>query len=58
MLAADDGDPRTMAERHEIKIEWEKQTYDTMFPIAQAAYHARGGKLPILPGRALVSGDG
>jgi hypothetical protein len=58
MLAADDGDPHTMAERHEIKIAWEKQTYDTMFPIAQAAYHARGGKLPILPGRALVSGDG
>jgi len=58
MLAADDGDPRTMAERHEIKINWEKQVYDTMFPIAQAAYHARGGKNRILPGRALVSGEG
>jgi hypothetical protein len=58
MLAADDGDPRTMAERHEIKISWEKQNYDTMFPIAQAAYHARGGKNRILPGRALVSGEG
>jgi hypothetical protein len=58
MLAADDGDPRTMAERHEIKIGWEKQVYDTMFPIAKAAYHARGGKSPILPGRALVSGEG
>src|SRR3954463_13518291 len=58
MLAADDGDPRTMAERREIRISWQKQDYDTMFPIAQAAYHARGGKLPILPGRALVSGDG
>jgi hypothetical protein len=58
MLAADDGDPSTMAVRHEIKIEWEKQVYDTMFPIAQAAYHARGGKNPVLPGRALVSGAG
>jgi hypothetical protein len=58
LVAADDGDPRTMAERHEIKIDWQKQIYDTMFPIAQAAYHARGGKSPILPGRALVSGEG
>jgi hypothetical protein len=29
-----------------------------MFPIAQAAYHFRGGKASNLPGRALVSGDG
>ena len=29
-----------------------------MFPIAKAAYHARGGKAAILPGRALVSGEG
>jgi len=29
-----------------------------MFPIAQAAYHARGGKDPDLPGRADVSGMG
>jgi len=58
MLAADDGDPRTMAERHEIRIAWENQVYDTMFPIAQASYHARGGNSPVLPGRALVSGNG
>jgi hypothetical protein len=58
MLAADDGDPATMAERHEIRIAWKNGVYDTMFPIAQAAYHARGGKSPILPGRALVSGEG
>ena len=58
MLAADDGDPRTMAERHEIRIQWDRQVYDTMFPIARTAYHARGGKSPNLPGRALVSGDG
>ena len=35
-----------------------KQTYDTMFPVAQAAYHARGGKDPDLPGRATISGNG
>jgi len=58
MLAADDGDPRTMAERHDITISWEGRTFDTMFPIAKAAYHARGGKSPILPGRSLVSGEG
>ena len=58
MLAADDGDPGTMAERHEIRIAWEKQVYDTMFPIALSTFHARGGRNPTLPGRALVSGVG
>jgi len=67
MLAADDGDPRTMAERHEVKIRWHDphaagesgaSVYDTMFPIAEAAYHARGGKDPDLPGTSLVSGKG
>jgi hypothetical protein len=58
MLAADDGDPKTMAERHEIRIAWEKQVYDTMFPIALTTFHARGGRNPTLPGRALVSGVG
>jgi glucose/sorbosone dehydrogenase len=67
MLAADDGNPRTMAERHEVAIVWNdsghssgggKRTYPTMYPIAEAAYHARGGKDPNLPGQSLVSGDG
>jgi hypothetical protein len=67
ILAADDGDPSTLAQMHEVKVVWDdpndtpdagKRTYDTMFPIAQAAYHFRGGKAPNLPGRALVSGDG
>jgi hypothetical protein len=58
MLAADDGDPGTMAERHAIRIGWEGHVFETMFPIAQAAYHARGGQSALLPGRALVSGDG
>ena len=30
----------------------------TMYPIAEQAYHARGGTDPDLPGRAFVSGDG
>ena len=67
MLAADDGDPATMATVHEMKILWDdphdvpdagKQLYSTMFPIAEAAYHFRGGKSPHLPGAAVVSGDG
>ena len=29
-----------------------------MFPIAEQAYHQRGGMAPHLPGRAFVSGDG
>ncbi len=66
MLAADDGNPSTMAERHELQIRWDnphapdagKKVYDTMFPIAEAAYHFRGGKDPDLPGTSLVSGSG
>jgi glucose/sorbosone dehydrogenase len=67
MLAADDGKPETMAAMHEVKIAWNdpndspdagRKTYESMFPIAQAAYHFRGGKDPDLPGRSLVSGDG
>ena len=67
MLAADEGNPKTMAAMHAIKILWDdpgdapdagKKVFDTMFPIVKAAYHARGGQAPELPGRGLVSGDG
>ncbi len=67
MLAADDGDAETMARMHDIKIAWDdphdspdagQRVFDTVFPIARAAYHSRGGKDPNLPGRATVSGDG
>jgi hypothetical protein len=67
MLVADDGKPATLAAMHEVKILWDdpndqpdagKRVYDTMFPIAEAAYHFRGGKDPDLPGRATISGDG
>jgi hypothetical protein len=66
MLAADDGKPGTMATIHEVKLLWNdphdspdagKKIYDSMFPIVEAAYHARGGKSPHLPGRAeLIKG--
>jgi hypothetical protein len=58
MLAADDGDPATIAKMHELKILWKGQTYDTMFPITMAAYKERGGRDPDLPGRGTVSGAG
>lgn len=58
MLAADDGDPKTTAAMHEVKILFEGKVYDTMFPVAEIAYHARGGKSPHLPGRGAISGDG
>ena len=67
MLAADDGNPRTMAAAHEVAIRWTdsqaaadaaSSLYETMFPIAKAAYHRRGGQARELPGRARVSGEG
>jgi len=58
MLAADDGDPKTMAAIHDVKILWNGRVYDSMFPVAEATYHARGGKDPDLPGRGTISGAG
>jgi hypothetical protein len=58
MVAADDGKPGTLARLHELKIRWNGKTYATMFPIVEAAYHARGGKDPNLPGSSTVSMDG
>jgi len=67
MLVADDGKPETMAAIHEVKLLWDdpndspdagRKTYDSMFPIAEAGYHARGGKDPHLPGRAAVTKGG
>jgi len=57
MLAADDGDPNTLAPMHAITFRWKDQDYDTFMPIAQATYQARGGKDPDLPGRGTVSGS-
>jgi hypothetical protein len=60
MLAADDGKPGTLAQLHPVRLLWNdphdspdagKKVYESMFPIVEAAYHARGGKHPKLPGR-------
>ena len=56
MLAADDYDPKTMAEMHEVKVAWNKESYRTMAPINEIAYHARGGKAEHLPGAGRVRG--
>lgn len=67
LLAADDGDPRTMAPVHPVTLRWDDphdnpdagpRVYETMFEIVQAAYHFRGGKDPNLPGAARVAGEG
>ena len=57
MLAADDGDPKTLAQMHEVKLRWNDQVHDTFTSIAQTAYQSRGGKDPDLPGRGTVSGS-
>jgi hypothetical protein len=63
MLAADDGNPSTMAAIHRVNIIWDgstdpKKVYDSMYPIGTIAYHSRGGKgVPEgIPGRATISG--
>jgi hypothetical protein len=57
MLAADDGQPATLAPIHPVQLRWHGQVYDAMFPIVEAAYKARGGKSARLPGRPdLVKG--
>jgi hypothetical protein len=64
MLKADDGNPATMAARREVQVRWrapgdnEPKVYPTMFPVVLAAYHARGGTDPDMPGSARVSGTG
>ena len=66
MRSADDGVARTMAQIHELQIWWDDPA---IFPIAavsciprcadlSAAYHARGGRDPDLPGSGAVAGSG
>jgi hypothetical protein len=56
MLAADDGDPKTMAAMHDVRIAWKGSVYPRMAPINEIAYHARGGKAEHLPGAERVPG--
>lgn len=63
MLAADDGNPKTLAEMHPFKIRWAKpgdasEVYSSMAPVTESAYHARGGTAPGLPGFAKVPNGG
>jgi hypothetical protein len=67
MIAADDGDPSTMAQMHEVHVAWDDpgddpnrgpQTYSTMLPIVESAYHARGGQSLHLPGKAASAPNG
>jgi glucose/arabinose dehydrogenase len=63
MLAADDGNPKTLAEMHPVKIRWAKtggssEVYSSMAPVTESAYHARGGTAPGLPGFAKVPNAG
>jgi len=56
MLAADDGDPKTMAGIHDVKIRWNGKVHERMAPIVETAYHERGGKAEHLPGAERVPG--
>jgi hypothetical protein len=57
MLAADDGRPASLAPIHEVRVRWNNVVHDSMFPVVEAGYRARGGKLPRLAGReTLVKG--
>jgi len=56
MVAVDDGDPKTMAQMHDVQIRWNDKTYPRMAPINEVAYHERGGKAEHLPGAERVPG--
>ncbi len=67
MLAADEGKRGAVDAMHELRLRWDdphdapdggRRLYDSMFPIAEAAYHFRGGRAAHLPGLALISGSG
>ena len=58
MLAADDGNPTTMAPMHEVKILWDDQIVRHVHLDHAGGLQARGGKDPDLPGRGTVSGVG
>ncbi len=69
MLAADDGKPETLAPLHQLKLRWEAprtspdaaagpSVFPSAFNVVLAAYKARGGADPDLPGTGAVSGKG
>ena len=67
MLAADDTNPATLAALHDVHLKWNGpgesakaagRVYPSAFPVVLAAYQARGGVDPDLPGQSTVSGPG
>jgi len=64
MLAADDGKAATLAAMHDVHLKWSapgegaEREYPSAFPMVLAAYKARGGTDPDLPGISTVSGPG
>ena len=66
MLAADDTNPATLASLHDVHLKWNGpgdgeaagRVYPSAFPVVLAAYKARGGVDPDLPGQSTVSGPG
>ena len=67
MLEVDGSHPPRVAQLQELRVRWDDpgdtpdrgvQTYASMFDVAKAGYHARGGKNPDLPGRATLAPSG
>jgi hypothetical protein len=67
VLAVDGRHPPQVATLHELRVRWDdpadapdrgKQVYSTMFDVARASYHSRGGEHPDLPGRATLAPSG
>ncbi len=63
MIAADDGNPATMATMHPVQIEYtdaqgNKKVFPNMAPIISTAYHARGGVAEYMPGYGTPVGKG
>src|SRR5262249_30993771 len=41
IVSVDDGDAKTMANMHDVKIAWNGNVYPRMAPVIETAYHAR-----------------
>ncbi len=66
MIAADDGNPFTVAKFNRFVIKWDspldadndKETYNRLYEVVEEGYEHRGGTPNNLPGAATVSGQG
>ena len=63
MLTADVSNLKTTVQMHPVKIRWtapggSAEVYDSMYPITEKVYHARGGTAKTLPGSARVPQGG